>query len=35
MVWPHVKILWHGKDNFAGDSERSKKQSETEEELGR
>ena len=26
MVWPHLKILWHGKDNSAGDSERSKKE---------
>ena len=25
MVWPHLKILWHGEDNSAGDSERSKK----------
>ena len=24
MVWPHLKILWYGKDNSAGDSERSK-----------
>ena len=24
MVWPHLKILWHGKDNSAGDSERCK-----------
>ena len=22
MVWPHLKILWHGEDNSAGDSER-------------
>ena len=22
MVWPYLKILWHGEDNFAGDSER-------------
>ena len=21
MVWPYLKILWHGEDNFAGDSE--------------
>ena len=34
MVWPHLKILWHGKDNSAGDSERSKKERETEEEMG-
>ena len=25
MVWPHLKILWHGEDNSARDSERSKK----------
>ena len=25
MVWPHLKILWHGEDNSAGDSERQKK----------
>ena len=24
MVWPHLKVLWHGEDNYAGDSERSK-----------
>ena len=22
MVWPHLKILWHGEDNSAGGSER-------------
>ena len=26
MVWPHLKILGHGEDNSAGDSERSKKE---------
>ena len=31
MVWPHLKILWHGEDNSAGDSERSKKERKTEE----
>ena len=31
MVWPHLKILWHGEDNSAGDSERSKKEKKTEE----
>ena len=31
MVWPHHKILGHGEDNSAGDSERSK----TEKEMGR
>ena len=29
MVWPHLKILWHGEDNSAGDSERSKKERKT------
>ena len=33
MVWPHLKILWHGEDNSAGDSER--KERKTEEEMGR
>ena len=28
MVWPHLKILWQGEDNSAGDSERSKKKEE-------
>ena len=35
MVWPHLKILWHGEDNSARDSERSKKKRKTEEEMGR
>ena len=35
MVWPHLKILWHGEDNSAGDSERSKKEKKTEEEIAR
>ena len=35
MVWPHLKILWHGEDNSAGDNERSKKERKTEEEMGR
>ena len=35
MVWPHLKILWHGEDNSAVDSERSKKEKTTEEEMGR
>ena len=26
MLWPHLKILRRGKDNSAGDSERSKKE---------
>ena len=32
MVWPHLKFLWHGEDNSAKDSERSKKERKTEEE---
>ena len=35
MVWPHLKIFWHGEDNSARDSERSKKERKTEEEMGR
>ena len=35
MVWPHLKILWHGEENSARDSERSKKERKTEEEMGR
>ena len=35
MVWPHLKILWHSEDNSAKDSERSKKERKTEEEMGR
>ena len=35
MVWPHLNILWHGEDNSARDSERSKKERKTEEEMGR
>ena len=31
----HDDLLWHGKDNYAGDSERSKKERKTEEEMGR
>ena len=34
MVWPHLKILWHGEDNSARESERSKKERKTEEEMG-
>ena len=30
MVWQHLKIIWHGEDNSAGDSERSKKERKTE-----
>ena len=33
MVWPHLKILWHGEDNSARDSDRSKKETKTEEEI--
>ena len=35
MVWPHLNILWHGEDNSARDSERSKKERKTEEEMRR
>ena len=36
MVWPHLKILWYGEDKIAArDSERSKKERKTEEEMGR
>ena len=35
MVWPYLKILWHSEDNSAGDSERSKKERQTEEETER
>ena len=35
MVWPHLKILWHGEDSSAGDSESSKKERKTQEEMGR
>ena len=34
MVRPHLKILGHGEDTFAGESERSKKERKTEEEMG-
>ena len=34
MVWPYLKILWHGEDNSTGDSERSKKERKTQEEMG-
>ena len=34
-VWPNLKILWHGEDSSAGDSERSKKERKAEEEMGR
>ena len=35
MVWPHLTILGHGEDNSAEDSERSKMERKTEEEIGR
>ena len=35
MVWPHLKISWHGEDNTARDNERSKKERKTKEEMGR
>ena len=35
MVWPHLKILWQGEDSSSWDSERSKKERKTEEEMGR
>ena len=34
MVWPHLKILWYGEDNFVGDIKKSKDRK-TEEEMGR
>ena len=33
MVWPLLKILLHGENSSAGDSERSKKERKTEEEI--
>ena len=34
MVWLHLKILGHGKDNnSAGDSEKSKKERKTEDNI--
>ena len=35
MVWPHLKMLWHGEDNSARDNKKSKKERKTEEEIGR
>ena len=35
MVWPHLKNLWHGEDNSAGDREMSKKERKTGKEIGR
>ena len=34
MVWSHFKVLWHCEDNSVRDSERSKKERKTEEEMG-
>ena len=34
MVCPHLKILGHGEDNTAEDSESNKKERKTEEEMG-
>ena len=31
--WPHLKILWHGEDNSARESERSKKERKTEDNI--
>ena len=35
IVKPHLKIHSHGEDNSAGDSERSKKERKTVEDIGR
>ena len=35
MVCPHLKILGHGEDNSAGDSERSKVERKTAEKMGK
>ena len=35
MVWPRLEILWHGEDNSAGESERSKKERKIDEDMGR
>ena len=35
LRWYGHKMLWHGEDNSARDSERSKKERKTEEEIGR
>ena len=35
MVRSHLKMLWHGEDNSARDSERRKKERKIEEEIGR
>ena len=34
-VYEHLKILWHGEDNSAGDNERSKKERKIEGEIER
>ena len=33
LIWSHLGILWHGEDNSAGNSERSKKEK-IDEEMG-
>ena len=35
MARPHFKMLWHGEDNSARDSDRSKKERKIEGEIGR
>ena len=25
IVWPHLKIIWHGEDNYAGDNKRARR----------
>ena len=35
MVWTHLKILWYGEDNFAGEREMSKEERKTEEGIGK
>ena len=35
MVRPRIKILWHGENNSAGDSEKNKKDRKTEDGMGR
>ena len=33
MVWPYLKIFWHGEDNSAGYNERIKKEGKTEDNI--
>ena len=35
MVWQNLKILWHGEDNYVGDTKMNKKASKMGEEMGR